>query len=558
MQRTENATDSTPRPLESQTHAPSSFITTLIPTIARVIRSATPRPVLRKWIRPLRPTKQTSNPYYRVFKLPTNRPRSYTPRCIPTLRPTEKPTSATPSRDHLYQTQEELDIDAENRRRFNQEHNRHEESVLQQEREEIDEFLRQIHTARSLETNLIELEASMNATERSEPLSDDEVYSSQSSTEESSLNPEEEETETPIPERKEEREPVRNRVPDVSAGNSEKSRPRSSFAKTMKELSQYEKELFRTIETLKRNPTTKNQNQKPIQKSIQKPNQKSISKPLLTSKTTPKTVESPFTLSATLTSQEGTVRCFCSLDLMKAAQKLFAVFDQDPSRLAECAGCRLFVGSEERRYSATYPCRIAGDASSSPIPHQRGLRRDHRRDSHVIPHSPSDPQRGPSDLSPAPSSALGGVAAIVLSQNQPLQRRSAHAQARGARGGEAPPPAASSRPRARDSLHSPAQSRSERRLSREQTPQHRHREHGHHPLPRDGHGYVARTWAFLPLSPPATLFREIHLLPLRLRDQRNAAIVVPAFFLEKEPILARCDDILSCALACVRCAMREA
>lgn len=310
MQRAENATDSTPRPLESQTQVPSSLITTLIPTIAHVIRSATPRSILRKWIRPLRPTKQTSNPYYRVFKLPTNRPRSYTPRCIPTLRPTEKPTSATPSRDHLYQTQEELDIDAENRRRFNQEHNRHEESVLQQEREEIDEFLRQIHTARSLETNLIELEASMNATERSEPLSDDEVYSSQSSTEESSLNPEEEETETPIPERKEEREPVRNRVPDVSAGNSEKSRPRSSFAKTMKELSQYEKELFRTIETLKRNPTTKNQNQKPIQKSIQKPNQKSISKPLLTSKTTPKTVESPFTLSATLTSQEGTIRCF--------------------------------------------------------------------------------------------------------------------------------------------------------------------------------------------------------------------------------------------------------
>ena len=46
----------------------------------------------------------------------------------------------------------------------------------------------------------------------------------------------------------------------------------------------------------------------------------------------------------------------------------------------------------------------------------------------------------------------------------------------------------------------------------------------------------------------ATLFHEIHMLPLRLRDQKNAAIIVPAFFLEKERILSKCTDILSCAV----------
>ena len=36
------------------------------------------------------------------------------------------------------------------------------------------------------------------------------------------------------------------------------------------------------------------------------------------------------------------------------AKKLFAVFEQDKSQLAEC---RLFVGSTEQPYTAHYPCK---------------------------------------------------------------------------------------------------------------------------------------------------------------------------------------------------------
>ena len=39
------------------------------------------------------------------------------------------------------------------------------------------------------------------------------------------------------------------------------------------------------------------------------------------------------------------------------AKKLFAVFEQDKSQLAECQLCRLFVGSTEQPYTAHYPCK---------------------------------------------------------------------------------------------------------------------------------------------------------------------------------------------------------
>ena len=51
----------------------------------------------------------------------------------------------------------------------------------------------------------------------------------------------------------------------------------------------------------------------------------------------------------------------------------------------------------------------------------------------------------------------------------------------------------------------------------------------------------------------ATLHKEINMLPLKLRDQTNAAVIVPAFFLAKEPILERCTTILSCALEYMYC-----
>lgn len=55
--------------------------------------------------------------------------------------------------------------------------------------------------------------------------------------------------------------------------------------------------------------------------------------------------------------------CF-QLDMERAARNLFTVFEQNPKTLAECAGCRLFVGSEERPYTAKYPCRVPGEFSS--------------------------------------------------------------------------------------------------------------------------------------------------------------------------------------------------
>ncbi len=40
----------------------------------------------------------------------------------------------------------------------------------------------------------------------------------------------------------------------------------------------------------------------------------------------------------------------------RAAKDLFREFNQNPAELAECAGCRLFVGSQEKPYSVRYPC----------------------------------------------------------------------------------------------------------------------------------------------------------------------------------------------------------
>ena len=45
------------------------------------------------------------------------------------------------------------------------------------------------------------------------------------------------------------------------------------------------------------------------------------------------------------------------------------------------------------------------------------------------------------------------------------------------------------------------------------------------------------------------LYSELVKLPKRLRMQTNAAVIVPAFFLEKDTILQGCQSILSCAIA---------
>ena len=42
----------------------------------------------------------------------------------------------------------------------------------------------------------------------------------------------------------------------------------------------------------------------------------------------------------------------------RAAKDMFKVFEQDPTTVAECAGCRLFVGSREYPYTAHYPCLL--------------------------------------------------------------------------------------------------------------------------------------------------------------------------------------------------------
>lgn len=271
----------------------------------------------------MQPSKPTANPFFRVFKLPTNQPRSYSPRRFPTFHPTQAPTPLSPLRVHGHQTLEESQIDAENRRRFNLENNNHDEAFLQQERQEIDDFLRQIRTARSLEKNLIEMEESLNATETSEPLGeDDEVYSVKNQTmvlAEKRVILEEEEkegvdsvivndTQTLTPEslRKETSENeraddppldsenvsptelVRERTPvlfspkkDIAKAKAPKPKAKgSSLSKTMKELTQYEKELFQTIQKLK----------------TKKPNLKT---------TVPKKPEPPVASSATWTRQDG-------------------------------------------------------------------------------------------------------------------------------------------------------------------------------------------------------------------------------------------------------------
>ena len=304
------------------------------------------------------------------------------------------------------QTLEELRIDAENRRKFNQENNNHDEAFLQQERQEIDAFLRQIRTARSLEKNLIEMEESFNATESSEPLSeDDEVYSVKNQTmvlSEKRVILEEEEkegvdsvivndTQTITPETLQKNVLEKDRLEGVSIENENendssendndsnendsnendssndkendsqrdesthvrtpvlfgpkkevvkpkvvKPKTKSSLSKAMKELTQYEKELFQTIQKLKSKP-----------------------KP----KPTPKKPEPLVASSATWTNQDGIAAILFQLDMERAARKLFAVFEQNPATLAECAGCRLFVGSKEKPYTAKYPCTIPREDS---------------------------------------------------------------------------------------------------------------------------------------------------------------------------------------------------
>ena len=48
----------------------------------------------------------------------------------------------------------------------------------------------------------------------------------------------------------------------------------------------------------------------------------------------------------------------------------------------------------------------------------------------------------------------------------------------------------------------------------------------------------------------ANLYEELHALPSSLRMTQKAAVIVPAFFLEKRIVLSRCKDIRSCAERC--------
>lgn len=49
------------------------------------------------------------------------------------------------------------------------------------------------------------------------------------------------------------------------------------------------------------------------------------------------------------------------------------------------------------------------------------------------------------------------------------------------------------------------------------------------------------------MTPIDNLYAEIKRLPLRLLDSTRSAVIVPAFFLKREKILASCNTIMSCA-----------
>ena len=48
----------------------------------------------------------------------------------------------------------------------------------------------------------------------------------------------------------------------------------------------------------------------------------------------------------------------------------------------------------------------------------------------------------------------------------------------------------------------------------------------------------------------ANLYEELRALPSSLQMMQKAAMIVPAFFLEKRFVLNKCDGILSCAERC--------
>lgn len=43
----------------------------------------------------------------------------------------------------------------------------------------------------------------------------------------------------------------------------------------------------------------------------------------------------------------------------KVAKDMFKEFEQRDETVAECSGCRIFIGSNEVIYNAHYPCKLA-------------------------------------------------------------------------------------------------------------------------------------------------------------------------------------------------------
>ena len=42
----------------------------------------------------------------------------------------------------------------------------------------------------------------------------------------------------------------------------------------------------------------------------------------------------------------------------KVAKNMFKEFEQRDETVAECSGCRIFIGSNEVIYNAHYPCKM--------------------------------------------------------------------------------------------------------------------------------------------------------------------------------------------------------
>ncbi len=170
-----------------------TFFSTVMPTVMTYIRESIPRFINLNHQTTQKPNyfvykqpPKTQVNFVKVFNIGRDQPHNSEREdsIEVSVMPTREKPSSSPQTDRSISasvsTLNETLIDAKNREAFNRENNPQNEQLVERQRQEIDVFLRQIRTARSLEKSLIQME---NEEQEGDSSGDeDEVYSDKNHT----------------------------------------------------------------------------------------------------------------------------------------------------------------------------------------------------------------------------------------------------------------------------------------------------------------------------------------------------------------------------------------